>query len=131
MDWRPLIPWAILALPRLDGGVMSSAEPTWKTKVVDLGPETSFAKFPAPVSIGKEEYFLARGKDGAYRLLSAVCPHRWGRIVQWDTCFLCPDHGWRFEFNEGICINGPNARMYAVTVTERDGRLYAEVPLPS
>jgi nitrite reductase/ring-hydroxylating ferredoxin subunit len=110
---------------------MSTAEPAWKTRVVDLGPETSFAAFPAPVSIGKEEYFLARGKDGAYRLLSVVCPHRWGRIVQWDACFFCPDHGWRFEFNEGICINGPNARMFAVMVTARDGRLYAEVPLPS
>jgi nitrite reductase/ring-hydroxylating ferredoxin subunit len=110
---------------------MSSAEPTWKTKVVDLGPQTAFTTFPTLVSIEKEEYFLARGKNGDYRLLSAVCPHRWGRIVQWDTCYMCPDHGWRFEFNEGICINGPNARMYAVAVTVRDGHLYAEVSLPS
>ena len=67
-------------------------------------------------------------KDAVYRLLSAICPHSWGKIIDWGTCFLCPDHAWRFEMSEGICINGPKAQMYASPVTARNGHLYAEVP---
>jgi len=107
---------------------MSTADHPIPPREVDLGLEASFSEFPAPLSIGRDEYFLSRGKDGAYHLLSAICPHRWGRILQWDTCFLCPDHGWRFEMGEGICVNGPRAQMYAFPVTARNGRLYAAVP---
>ena len=100
-----------------------------KTREIHLGPEASFDKFPAPLSVDGEDYFLTLGKDGVYHLLSAVCPHRWGNIIQWDSCFMCPDHGWRFELTEGICVNGPNSRMYAILVTVRDGHLIADVPL--
>jgi nitrite reductase/ring-hydroxylating ferredoxin subunit len=95
---------------------------------VDLGPEDSFNDLPASISIGRDDFFLARDKEGVYRLLSDICPHSWGQIVRWDNCFMCPDHGWRFELNGGICINGPRAQMYAFPVTVRDGHLYAQVP---
>ena len=95
---------------------------------VDLGPEDSFTDLPAPVAIGHDDFFLARDKEGVYRLLSDICPHSWGQIVRWDNCFMCPSHGWRFELDEGICINGPRAQMYTFPVTVRDGRLYAAVP---
>ena len=107
---------------------MSSADSSSTVREVDLGPESSFEEFPAPVEIGRDDYFLAKGKDGTYLLLSAICPHSWGTIVQWDTCFMCPDHGWRFEFGEGICINGPRAQMYHFPVTIKDGHLFAAVP---
>ncbi len=94
---------------------------------VDLGAEASFPEFPAPLTLEDQDYFLAKGKDGVYRLLSTRCPHRWGEIIEWNTCFMCPDHGWRFEMSEGICINGPNARMDAIPVTLRDGRLIAQL----
>lgn len=94
---------------------------------IDLGAETSFAEFPVPLTVKDQDYFLAKGKDGVYRLLSTRCPHRWGEIIEWNTCFMCPDHGWRFEMSEGICINGPNARMDSIPVTLRDGRLIAQL----
>ena len=46
-----------------------------------------------------------------YQLLSTVCPHAMGEVVDFGNVFMCPDHGWRFEKSEGICINGPNSRM--------------------
>jgi nitrite reductase/ring-hydroxylating ferredoxin subunit len=107
---------------------MSTADSEIPTRELDLGLEASFNELPAPLSIEGEEYFLSRGKDGGYLLLSAICPHRWGRIVRWDSCFMCPDHGWRFEMIEGVCVNGPRSQMYAFPVTARNGRLYAEVP---
>ena len=106
---------------------MAIPNPTAGIQEVDLGAETSFPEFPAPLTVQDQDYFLAKGKDGVYRLLSTRCPHRWGEIIEWNTCFMCPDHGWRFEMSEGICINGPNARMYAVPVTVRDGRLIAQL----
>ena len=94
---------------------------------VDLGPESSFTKFPSEVTLGNWLYYLVKGKKG-YNLLSAVCPHAGGEVVSWGTTFMCPDHGWRFENEEGICINGPNARMDAFPVTPRGGHLFAEIP---
>ena len=93
----------------------------------ELGSEASFTEFPTPITVQDQDYFLARGKDGGYRLLSTLCPHRWGEIIEWDTCFMCPEHGWRFEMSEGVCINGPNSRMFSVPVILRDGRLIAQL----
>ena len=93
---------------------------------MDLGPEGSFNKFPAEIVLGGESYFLVRSKKG-YQLLSSVCPHHGGEVVNWGTTFMCPDHGWRFEMKEGVCINGPNARMYSFPVTISGGHLFAEV----
>ncbi|MFQ6027193.1 MAG: Rieske (2Fe-2S) protein [Dehalococcoidia bacterium] len=98
------------------------------TKEVDLGDAGSFTEFPATVVIDDYEFFLAQSKDGTYSLLSSLCPHSWGTIFQEDTCFMCPSHGWRFEMSEGICINGPVAKMYSFEVTARNGHLFAELP---
>ena len=95
---------------------------------VDLGPEPSFEILPAPITLRLKDYFLARDNQGVYRLLWTRCPHMWGVIIKWDNCFMCPDHGWRFELNEGICVNGPNARMEFVPVVARDGHLFAQLP---
>ena len=95
---------------------------------MDLGPEASFTKFPVPISVGDLPYFLVRNKRG-YLLLSSVCPHQGGEVVHWDSCFMCPDHGWRFELTEGECINGPNGRLTAFSVIVRAGHLFAEIPV--
>ena len=93
----------------------------------DLGPESSFTKFPAPILLDGDSYYLVRGKKG-YQLLSMVCPHPGGEVVDWGAVFMCPDHGWRFEQTEGVCINGPYARMLAFAVSVQQGRLIAEMP---
>ena len=97
-------------------------------KEVDLGPEDSFTTFPATIELGGDDFYLAKGKDGVLRLLSSLCPHSWGTVYLEDTCFMCPSHGWRFEYFTGNCINGPIAQMYTFNVTARNGRLYAELP---
>ena len=107
---------------------MPTADSTPTINEIDLGAESSFADLPYPLDIGRDHYFLVKDKKDAYRLLSAICPHSWGRIVRWDNCFMCPDHGWRFELSEGICVNGPRATMYTFPVTVRDGQLYAHIP---
>lgn len=109
---------------------MTLSDPPRKITEIDIGPEESFEKLPAPVTIRLQDYFLARDDQGTYRLLSARCPHQWGVVMEWDNCFMCPDHGWRFELTEGICINGPNARMDFVPVIAREGHLIAQLPGP-
>ena len=98
------------------------------SKEVDLGEAAAFTEFPTEVEIDGNEFYLSQDKDGTLHLLSSLCPHSWGQIYLDGTCFTCPSHGWRFEFGEGICINGPIARMYEFEVTTRDGRLFAEIP---
>ena len=100
----------------------------YKTISVDIGTESSFTKLPAQVDIGDWSYFLAKSKKGVYQLLSNVCPHAMGEVVDWGNTFMCPDHGWLFEKSEGICINGPNSRMTAFPVNVEGGRLIATVP---
>ena len=107
---------------------MATADANPSVREIDLGAEASFTDLPYPVEVGRDDYFLVRDKTGAYHLLSAICPHSWGQIVRWDNCFMCPDHGWRFELSEGICVNGPRAQMYRFEVTVRDGQLYAAIP---
>lgn len=101
---------------------------TYKTIDVDLGPESDFTKLPAPVDVGEWSYFLVRSKKGVYQLLTNICPHQADEVVDWDGVFMCPAHGWRFEYTEGVCVNGPNARMPGFTVSVENGRLIAELP---
>ncbi len=92
---------------------------------MDLGAESDFTEFPAYLELEKEPYYLVRSDKG-YQLLSSICPHHGGEVLDWGSCFMCPDHGWRFEYTEGVCVNGPDAKMYASPVTVEDGRLIVE-----
>lgn len=93
---------------------------------VDLGPVSSFTKFPSPISLGRYSFFLVHGKKG-YALLSTICPHQGGRVSDQGSGFLCRDHGWRFEYTQGECINGPRARMISFPVSDQRGRLIADL----
>ena len=95
---------------------------------VDLGEESSFTAFPAPVKVGDASYFLVHGRDG-YKLLSTVCPHQGGEVMdEGDELFTCDGHGWQYEKGEGTCMTRPDFRMKAFLVTVRENRLVALVP---
>ena len=95
---------------------------------VDLGEESAFATFPAPVKVGDASYFLVRGRDG-YKLLSTVCPHQGGEIEdEGDELFVCDGHGWQYEKGEGACITRADFRMKAFLVTLQNDHLVALVP---
>lgn len=95
---------------------------------VDLGKESSFAGFPAPVRVGDASYFLVRAQDG-YKLLSTVCPHQGGEVMdEGGELFVCDGHGWQYEKAEGTCVSRPDFRMKAFLVTVRENRLIALVP---
>jgi CMP-N-acetylneuraminate monooxygenase len=96
----------------------------------DLGPEAAFTKLPARITVANRSYYLTRGEAG-YRLLSTVCPHKGGEIVDVEECLECPHHGWRFEASSGECLNVPNQRLSSFPVIARDGRLFSELPIPS
>ena len=95
---------------------------------VDLGEESSFTGFPAPVRVGNASYFLVHGRDG-YKLLSTVCPHQGGEVMdEGGDLFVCDGHGWQYEKAEGTCVRRPDFRMKAFLVTVRENRLVALVP---
>ena len=94
----------------------------------DLGEESSFTSLPAPVRVGDASYFLVRGRDG-YKLLSTVCPHQGGEIMdEGDDLFVCDGHGWQYDKGEGFCNSRPDFRMKTFLVTVQNGRLVALVP---
>jgi nitrite reductase/ring-hydroxylating ferredoxin subunit len=93
---------------------------------VDLGLESSFNKLPAWIAVGVESFYLVHGKKG-YLLLSTECPHAGSEVSKQADVFLCPDHGWRFELTQGVCVNGPRAKMYTFPVTVQDGHLIADL----
>ena len=96
---------------------------------IDLGAVADFPELPARVRLDNgEELWLSKARDGKYRLLSMVCPHAYGRVVKWDKSFLCPDHGWRFEEGQGICVNGPRSQLFYHQVVVANGRLVAHIP---
>ncbi|MGH9944782.1 MAG: Rieske 2Fe-2S domain-containing protein [Pyrinomonadaceae bacterium] len=91
----------------------------------DLGPEPALAELPARVSVGGLAYYLVRAGAG-YQLLSTVCPHQGGEVLDKGACFECPHHGWRFAHDTGRCLNAPAHGLSTVPVVVRDGRLYVE-----
>ena len=96
---------------------------------VDIGAASDFPTLPARVRLdGGEEFWLAKARDGQYRLLSMVCPHAFGRVVKWEKSFMCPDHGWRFEESQGVCVNGPRSQLFFHDVQVENGRLVAQIP---
>ena len=95
---------------------------------VDLGEQSAFPEFPAPVKVGDASYFLVRAGDG-YKLLSTLCPHQGGEVMdECDDQFVCDGHGWRYQKVDGICLSRPDFRMKAFLVTVQENRLIALVP---
>ena len=59
--------------------------------------------------ISGKKVAVFRSKEGAYRMLSAVCPHM-GCVVRWNNLeesWDCPCHGSRFD-TKGKVIEGPS-----------------------
>ena len=97
--------------------------------MIDIGAVAEFAAFPAAVEIDGYPYFLIKDDDG-YRLLSRICPHAGGIIMEAETEFYCPYHYWEFSKETGCASYPPNARMEPVEVAEENGRLFARIELP-
>lgn len=77
--------------------------------------------------VPERKLFVIRSVDGAFRALTATCPHlrcvvRW---VEQERAYVCPCHGSRFN-ERGRVIAGPAPRSldwYEITLAT-DGRLY-------
>jgi CMP-N-acetylneuraminate monooxygenase len=94
---------------------------------VVLGPEETFVALPAAVEVDGRPYFLV-SFDGAYRLLSTVCPHKGGRVGDRGDVFECPQHGWQFDRRTGRCLNSPLNELTAYPAEVRDGVVVAQLP---
>jgi CMP-N-acetylneuraminate monooxygenase len=101
--------------------------------LVDLGPleepreKNACLAPPRPVDVGGHRYFLV-GDARVPRLLSSVCPHQGGTVAITETCFECPQHGWKFDLQSGECLSGPSAHLTEIPMAVRDGRLWAAIP---
>ncbi len=92
----------------------------------DLGQESSFAKLPAEVILHNEPYFLVKN-DAGYELLSALCPHAGGTVMEYGEDLVCPLHFWIFDGSTGQCKNVYGECLTAHPVFVRDGKLIAEI----
>lgn len=97
-------------------------------KEVVLGEETSFAKLPAEVAVANDPYFLVKDESGEYRLLSRLCPHAGGYVMNYGGALVCPLHYWEFDTCTGACTTVRGASLDAYPVKVRDGALVAEFP---
>ena len=95
------------------------------TEPTNLGPLEAFTELPAPITSGKQSYYLTRSGSG-YQLLSRVCPHQGGEVGDDGEAFTCPIHGWRFDRRTGRGLNNPEA-LSAIPVSLRQGCLFAAV----
>jgi CMP-N-acetylneuraminate monooxygenase len=96
-------------------------------RAVRLGTPTSFLDAVSAVQVEGRPYFLIRRPDG-FRLLSAVCPHKGGRVGDRGDVLECPQHGWQFDRGSGVCLNTPSAALAEVEVEQRDDVLFALLP---
>jgi len=99
--------------------------------LLDLGPASAIASFPARVEFGGLAYYLTHdpiSDSQGYTLLSSVCPHLGSEIADVGDCFECPNHGWRFDHFTGRCLTSPGQRMASIPVHLIDGRLLVDLP---
>jgi len=109
---------------------MTSALAVKTRLMIDIGHTTEFEQFPAEVTVAGRPYYLVRAED-KYRLLSRICPHAGGYIIDAGEFFLCPIHYWRYAKGDGQCIYPPGARMAEIDVSEQEGRLVAHIEPPA
>ena len=94
---------------------------------MDLGDESSLPSLPLLVEVGEAKFFLVKGSDG-YKLLSVICPHQGGEVLdEGEDVFTCDGHGWQFDKSEGVCVTQPHVRMRSLLVDIENGRLSALV----
>ena len=93
---------------------------------VPLGKLDAFRQLPAEVTIGGKSFFLVQD-DRGYRVLSSVCPHQGGTVVDRGETFECPIHHWRFDRVSGRCLNAPSRSLASHPVVVDDGMLVAEL----
>jgi len=94
--------------------------------MLNLGHIDSFATLPSEVVINERQYFLVGDKDG-YRLISRVCSHSGGTVIDEGSCFECPLHGWRYDRSTGQGITAPTAQLTNVPVIVKDRFLWADI----
>jgi CMP-N-acetylneuraminate monooxygenase len=103
---------------------------------IDLGPTSQFGDIPARIELEGKIFFLicdpvspAPGSHNAnYQLLSNICPHMSGQILDKGDCFECPNHGWQFDRRNGQGLTVPGQRMRRFRVEQRGQRLVAVLP---
>ena len=116
-----------------DGSYMPSASSTFRAATAlesgrhFLGLVEEFASLPARVAIDGKSYFLIRRGEN-WTLLSSVCPHVGGHVVDVGDVFECPNHGWQFDKRDGKCLNPSTKELSRFPVVEQDGRLFADIP---
>ena len=91
-----------------------------------LGALDAFREFPASLDVAGQSYFLVKD-TAAYRLLSTVCPHQGGTVVDLGDALECPIHHWRFDRVGGRCLNAPSRSLASYPVVVVDGMLVAEL----
>ena len=96
------------------------------TRRVTLGALDAFREFPASLDVAGQSYFLVKDTAG-YRLLSTVCPHQGGTVVDRGDALECPIHHWRFDRVGGRCLNAPSRSLASYPVVVVDGMLVAEL----
>ena len=97
---------------------------------VEVPIDLARAELPATVILEGRSFLVTEPRRGEYALLSTVCPHAGGQVVDKGSHFECPNHLWRFDNMSGECINTPGQRLSRVPIEIEDGRMFAAVPPP-
>jgi CMP-N-acetylneuraminate monooxygenase len=95
---------------------------------VEVPIDLARAALPATVVLQGRPFLVTEPRRGEYALLSTVCPHAGGHVVDKGSHFECPNHLWRFDRMSGECINTPGQRLSRVPIEIEDGRMFAAVP---
>ncbi len=96
---------------------------------------------PTELEAGESRVMMVDGQEVALfnaegRLYAVAnrCPHRGGPLSRGrleGTSVRCPIHGWRFDLATGQCLNQPQARICAYSVSLDQGQLSLKPIQPS
>jgi len=97
---------------------------------VAIETDASDLRTPRVVRVRGKSYILTRDA-GEWRLLSTSCPHLGGTVRIEGAVLRCPHHGWEFDCISGRANGKRDRALQMFAVEERDGALYADIPMRS
>jgi len=95
----------------------------------EIGDTSLLSTTPTIIKISSDSYILSKDSDDNPILFSADCPHQHGIVEDLnDKSWICPNHNWSFNPDNGKCINAPQERLETFPVIIEKTKLFAELP---
>ena len=90
-----------------------------------IGSTKILENFPKLIEIKKQPYILAQDLEKKFAIYSAICPHQQNVVSDLKKdVWNCPSHDWKFDPDNGNCLNIPNESLDKINIEIENDQVY-------